>query len=172
MFLFIYFLITGFNFGCIYHSLWSNVRVPLFSWRNLQLYFHFNRQRWEFVNWTKGLIGNHRNKLSLCLWLKDGEELAASENVKIAQHGARCSVTIVCPEGEDSGMYICLAHNDSGHASCEAQLTVEEGETSLIEKIRRLQLVQNAASQFLTSTSRRERISPVLFVAPLASSPF
>ncbi|XP_047443167.1 obscurin isoform X3 [Mugil cephalus] len=60
-------------------------------------------------------------------WFKDGEELGASENVKIMQHGARCSVTIVCPEGEDSGIYTCFAHNDSGHASCQAQLTVEEG---------------------------------------------
>ncbi|KAM4548970.1 obscurin isoform 2-T2 [Odontesthes bonariensis] len=60
-------------------------------------------------------------------WYKDGEVLAASENVKIVQHGARFSVTIVCPEGEDSGIYTCFANNDSGHAICEAQLTVEEG---------------------------------------------
>lgn len=59
-------------------------------------------------------------------WYKDGEELAANENLKIVQHGARFSLTILCPEGEDSGAYTCLAHNDSGHASCEAQLTVEE----------------------------------------------
>ncbi|KAM7012432.1 obscurin [Tautogolabrus adspersus] len=60
-------------------------------------------------------------------WYKDEEELAANENVEIVQHGARCSVTIMCPEGEDSGIYTCFAYNDSGHASCEAQLTVEEG---------------------------------------------
>ncbi|XP_070765008.1 obscurin [Enoplosus armatus] len=60
-------------------------------------------------------------------WYKDGEELAANENVEIVQHGARCSVTIVCPESEDSGIYTCLAYNDSGHTSCQAQLTVEEG---------------------------------------------
>ncbi|KAI3368742.1 hypothetical protein L3Q82_025731 [Scortum barcoo] len=60
-------------------------------------------------------------------WYKDGDELAANENVEIVQHGARCSVTIVCPEGEDSGIYTCFAYNDSGHASCQAQLTVEEG---------------------------------------------
>uniref|UniRef100_A0A3B4Y1E3 Obscurin, cytoskeletal calmodulin and titin-interacting RhoGEF a n=1 Tax=Seriola lalandi dorsalis TaxID=1841481 RepID=A0A3B4Y1E3_SERLL len=59
-------------------------------------------------------------------WYKDEEELAANENVEIVQHGARCSVTIVCSEGEDSGIYTCLAYNDSGHASCQAQLTVEE----------------------------------------------
>ncbi|CAN9500397.1 unnamed protein product [Ophioblennius macclurei] len=59
-------------------------------------------------------------------WYKDGEELTQSENMKIVQHGARCSVTIVCPEGEDSGIYTCFAYNDSGHASCQAQLTVEE----------------------------------------------
>ncbi|KAM4629824.1 obscurin [Polymixia lowei] len=59
-------------------------------------------------------------------WYKDGEELSANANVEIAQHGARCSVTIVCPEGEDSGIYTCFAYNDSGHASCQAQLTVEE----------------------------------------------
>lgn len=62
--------------------------------------------------------------------MEDGEELAADENVKIVQHGARCSLTIVCPEGEDSGIYTCLPYNDSGHASCQAQLTVEEGETT------------------------------------------
>ncbi|XP_022616679.1 obscurin-like [Seriola dumerili] len=60
-------------------------------------------------------------------WYKDEEELAANENVEIVQLGARCSVTIVCSEGEDSGIYTCLAYNDSGHASCQAQLTVEEG---------------------------------------------
>ncbi|XP_068175389.1 obscurin [Antennarius striatus] len=60
-------------------------------------------------------------------WHKDGEELSANENVKIVQQGARCSLTIVCPEGEDSGVYTCFAYNDSGHASCQAQLTIEEG---------------------------------------------
>ncbi|KAG7230719.1 hypothetical protein INR49_019532 [Caranx melampygus] len=60
-------------------------------------------------------------------WYKDEEELAANDNVEIVQHGARCSVTIVCCEGEDSGIYTCFAYNDSGHASCQAQLTVEEG---------------------------------------------
>ncbi|XP_054875781.1 obscurin [Poeciliopsis prolifica] len=60
-------------------------------------------------------------------WYKDQEPLAANENVKIVQYGARCSLTILCPEGEDSGIYTCFTHNDSGQASCEAQLTVEEG---------------------------------------------
>ncbi|KAM9848902.1 obscurin [Aulostomus maculatus] len=60
-------------------------------------------------------------------WYKDGEELTDNENVEIVRHGARCSVTIVCPEGEDSGIYTCFCFNNSGHASCQAQLTVEEG---------------------------------------------
>ncbi|XP_039984506.1 obscurin [Xiphias gladius] len=60
-------------------------------------------------------------------WYKDEEELSANENVEIVQHGAHCSLTIACSEGEDSGIYTCLAYNDSGHASCQAQLTVEEG---------------------------------------------
>lgn len=47
----------------------------------------------------------------------------------MGQHGARCSLTIVCTEGEDSGMYACFAHNNSGYASCQAELTVEEGNT-------------------------------------------
>lgn len=49
--------------------------------------------------------------------------------MEIVKHGARCLVTIVCPESEDSGIYTCIAYNDSGHASCQSQLTVEEGET-------------------------------------------
>lgn len=49
----------------------------------------------------------------------------------MGQHGARCSLTIVCTEGEDSGMYACFAHNSSGYASCQAELTVEEGNTEL-----------------------------------------
>lgn len=65
---------------------------------------------------------------TLHLWAKDEEELAANENVKITQHGARCSLTIVCTEGEDSGIYTCFAHSDRGYASCQAELTVEEGE--------------------------------------------
>ncbi|XP_035503877.2 obscurin isoform X2 [Scophthalmus maximus] len=60
-------------------------------------------------------------------WYKDEEELAANENVEIVQHGARCSLTIACSEGEDSGIYTCFAYNNSGHDSCQAQLTVEEG---------------------------------------------
>ncbi|KAF3834765.1 hypothetical protein F7725_027323 [Dissostichus mawsoni] len=60
--------------------------------------------------------------------LSDGEELAADDNVQIVQHGARFSVTIVCPEGEDGGTYTCFAYNESGHASCQAELNVEEGE--------------------------------------------
>uniref|UniRef100_A0A3Q2Z789 Obscurin, cytoskeletal calmodulin and titin-interacting RhoGEF a n=2 Tax=Hippocampus comes TaxID=109280 RepID=A0A3Q2Z789_HIPCM len=60
-------------------------------------------------------------------WYKDGEELPASHNVEIVQHAARCSVTIVCPEVEDSGIYTCFSYNDSGHVSCQAHLTVEEG---------------------------------------------
>ncbi|KAM3620450.1 uncharacterized protein V6R79_023680 [Siganus canaliculatus] len=60
-------------------------------------------------------------------WYKDGEELPANENTEMVQHGARCSLTIVCPEGEDSGIYTCFAYNDSGHATCQSQLTVEEG---------------------------------------------
>ncbi|CAK6958063.1 LOW QUALITY PROTEIN: obscurin [Scomber scombrus] len=67
-------------------------------------------------------------------WYKDGEELTADENVEIVQHGARCSVTIVCPEGEDSGIYTCLSYNDSGHASCQAELTVEEGPLEFQER--------------------------------------
>ncbi|XP_037104683.1 obscurin isoform X1 [Syngnathus acus] len=60
-------------------------------------------------------------------WYKDGEELRASDNVEIVQHAARCSVTIVCPESQDSGIYTCLSYNESGHVSCQAQLLVEEG---------------------------------------------
>jgi len=50
--------------------------------------------------------------------------------VEIKQHGARCSATVLCPEGEDSGVYTCFAYNDCGHTSCQAQLTVEEGVSS------------------------------------------
>ncbi|XP_030583398.1 obscurin [Archocentrus centrarchus] len=67
-------------------------------------------------------------------WYKDEEELTANENVKITQHGARCSLTIVCTEGEDSGIYTCFAHNDSGYASCQAELTVEEGPLEFQER--------------------------------------
>lgn len=67
-------------------------------------------------------------------WYKDEEELAANENVKITQHGARCSLTIVCTEGEDSGIYTCFAHSDSGYASCQAELTVEEGPLEFQER--------------------------------------
>ncbi|XP_070410268.1 obscurin isoform X2 [Nothobranchius furzeri] len=67
-------------------------------------------------------------------WYKDGEELSANDNVKMEQHGARCSLTILCPEGEDSGVYTCFAQNDSGHAFCEAQLNVEEGPLETEEK--------------------------------------
>eukprot|EP00066_Takifugu_rubripes_P023926 XP_011613192.1 PREDICTED: LOW QUALITY PROTEIN: obscurin-like [Takifugu rubripes] len=78
------------------------------------------------VTFTAIITGRPAPKIE---WYKvrDEEELLANENVKLAQHGARCSVTIVCPEGEDSGIYTCFAYNDSGHESCQAQLTVEEG---------------------------------------------
>ncbi|XP_077440643.1 obscurin [Vanacampus margaritifer] len=60
-------------------------------------------------------------------WYKDGEELTAGDNVEIVQHAARCSVTIVCPESEDGGIYTCFSYNDAGHVSCQAQLIVEDG---------------------------------------------
>ncbi|KAM6963087.1 obscurin [Aplochiton taeniatus] len=60
-------------------------------------------------------------------WYKDGEELMSNDNVEVGQRGARCWAKVVCPEGEDGGIYTCFAFNDSGHASCQAQLTVEEG---------------------------------------------
>ncbi|KAJ0064967.1 hypothetical protein NL108_000939, partial [Boleophthalmus pectinirostris] len=65
-------------------------------------------------------------------WYKDEDELLANDNVEIVQHGARCSLTIVCPEGEDSGIYTCFAYNESGQVLCQAQLTVVEGETFLL----------------------------------------
>lgn len=79
---------------------------------------------------VRGSVNNPWENAAPFLCLKDGEELAANENVEIVQHGARCLVTVVCPEGEDSGIYTCFAYNDSGHASCQSQLTVEEGETT------------------------------------------
>ncbi|XP_029562286.1 obscurin isoform X3 [Salmo trutta] len=60
-------------------------------------------------------------------WYKDGEELLTNENVEVVQNGARCSLTVLCPESEDGGIYTCWAYNDLGHTSCQAQLTVEEG---------------------------------------------
>lgn len=65
--------------------------------------------------------------------------------MKIVQHGARCSVTIVCPEGEDSGIYTCFAYNDSGHGSCQAELTVEEGETVIPVKNHSLVRCENVS---------------------------
>ncbi|XP_046905387.1 obscurin isoform X3 [Hypomesus transpacificus] len=64
----------------------------------------------------------------LIQWYKDGEELSASDGVELTQRGARCSVTVLCPEREDGGIYTCFAYNESGHASCQAQLTMEEGQ--------------------------------------------
>lgn len=68
-----------------------------------------------------------------CLLLpsQDGEELSANDNVEIVRHGARCSLTVVSPEGEDAGIYTCFSFSESGHASCQAQLTVEEGESAV-----------------------------------------
>ncbi|XP_038858991.1 obscurin [Salvelinus namaycush] len=61
-------------------------------------------------------------------WYKVGtQELLANENVEVVQNGARCSLTVLCPESEDGGIYTCWAYNDLGHTSCQAQLTVEEG---------------------------------------------
>ena len=60
--------------------------------------------------------------------MEDGDELSASKDVEVLQKGARFSVTVLCVEDEDGGIYTCFAYNESGHASCQAQLTVEEGE--------------------------------------------
>ncbi|XP_062308204.1 obscurin [Osmerus eperlanus] len=64
----------------------------------------------------------------LIQWYKDGDELSASDGVELMQRGARCSVTVLCPEREDGGIYTCFAYNESGHASCQAQLTMVEGQ--------------------------------------------
>ncbi|KAL1023125.1 hypothetical protein UPYG_G00036690 [Umbra pygmaea] len=67
-------------------------------------------------------------------WYKDGEELLANENVEVVQNGVRCALTVLCPESEDSGVYTCWAFNNSGHASCQAHLMVEEGPLEMQER--------------------------------------
>ncbi|XP_038857003.1 obscurin-like [Salvelinus namaycush] len=68
-------------------------------------------------------------------WYKKPDvELLANENVEVVQNGARCSLTVLYPESEDGGIYTCWAYNDSGHTSCQAQLTVEEGPLELQER--------------------------------------
>lgn len=64
--------------------------------------------------------------------MKDEDELEPDGNVEMVQQGARCSLTILSSEGEDSGTYTCLAFNTSGHVCCQAQLVVEEGETTRV----------------------------------------
>uniref|UniRef100_A0A3P8W6V9 Obscurin, cytoskeletal calmodulin and titin-interacting RhoGEF a n=1 Tax=Cynoglossus semilaevis TaxID=244447 RepID=A0A3P8W6V9_CYNSE len=59
-------------------------------------------------------------------WFKDEDELEPDGNMEMVQQGARCSLTILSSEGEDSGTYTCLAFNTSGHVCCQAQLVVEE----------------------------------------------
>uniref|UniRef100_A0A3B4AEV8 Uncharacterized protein n=1 Tax=Periophthalmus magnuspinnatus TaxID=409849 RepID=A0A3B4AEV8_9GOBI len=73
-------------------------------------------------------------------WYKDEDELLANDNVEIVQHGARCSLTVMCPEGEDSGLYTCFAYNESGQVLCQAQLTVVESQEREVELGKRRKL--------------------------------
>ncbi|KAL7829000.1 hypothetical protein SRHO_G00326340 [Serrasalmus rhombeus] len=60
-------------------------------------------------------------------WLKDGMKLFSGEHSELVQSGARCSLTLLGVDVADCGTYTCTATNNSGHASCHAQLTVDAG---------------------------------------------
>lgn len=59
------------------------------------------------------------------MFLQDGVEIPASDNVEVEYFGARWSLTLLCVGPEDCGTYTCEAENSTGQVSCHAQLTVE-----------------------------------------------
>ncbi|KAG9270123.1 obscurin-like [Astyanax mexicanus] len=68
-------------------------------------------------------------KASIVRWLKDGVDLKSGKRHKISHsEDGRCILIISSVTPKDAGVYTCEIGNNSGHASCHAQLTVETGE--------------------------------------------
>ncbi|XP_036375445.1 obscurin-like [Megalops cyprinoides] len=67
-------------------------------------------------------------------WYKDGEQLSASEHVRLAEHSPCFYLSLINTGSTDEGVYTCTARNEGGEVSCKAQLTVETGHTAMQQK--------------------------------------
>ncbi|XP_030064611.1 striated muscle preferentially expressed protein kinase [Microcaecilia unicolor] len=83
------------------------------------------------------------------MWYKDEALLAESSHFTFVYDDTECSLVILNTTEEDSGVYTCIAKNLAGEVSCKAELmvrsvksdadiTTEETEESLLQKMRRL----------------------------------
>nr|XP_033803021.1 striated muscle preferentially expressed protein kinase isoform X2 [Geotrypetes seraphini] len=83
------------------------------------------------------------------LWYKDEALLAESSHFTFVYDDNECSLVILNTTEEDSGVYTCIAKNLAGEVSCKAELmvrsvksdadvTTEETEESLLQKMRRM----------------------------------
>ncbi|XP_050059981.1 obscurin isoform X6 [Aphis gossypii] len=58
------------------------------------------------------------------IWHKNGHQLTNGDKYKLKRDGEVCSLTISDVNGDDAGLYSCIATNRDGTATCEAQLSI------------------------------------------------
>ncbi|XP_042558874.1 striated muscle preferentially expressed protein kinase isoform X2 [Clupea harengus] len=82
------------------------------------------------------------------LWYKDNTLLSESSHFTFVYDDRECSLVVLNPREEDSGVYTCTAKNLAGAVSCKAELTVHtakkvveepmEDEETILRRMRRL----------------------------------
>lgn len=83
-------------------------------------------------------------------WFKDGEQVKQSERINLNFEGNFASLSFKPPELDDEGEYKCVARNELGSASSEAELLVEEAETKpdFKEELKNISVLPWAEARF------------------------
>lgn len=83
-------------------------------------------------------------------WFKDGEQVKQSERINLNFEGNFASLSFKPAELDDEGEYKCVARNELGSASSEAELLVEEAETKpdFKEELKNVSVLPRAEARF------------------------
>ncbi|RXN00522.1 Titin [Acipenser ruthenus] len=69
------------------------------------------------------VVGTPEIKIS---WFQDGNEISSSDKYKMSFDNSLVSLEITGAKVEDSGVYVCEAHNEAGSESCSVEVKVKE----------------------------------------------
>lgn len=83
-------------------------------------------------------------------WFRDGEPVKQSKRINLNFDGNFASLSFRLAELDDEGEYKCVARNELGSASSEAELLVEEAETkpNFKEKLKNISVLPGAEARF------------------------
>ena len=83
-------------------------------------------------------------------WVKDGESVKASRRVKMEFDGRLSSLTFKASELDDEGEYKCVARNELGSASSQAELLVNEARSKpeFTEKLKNITVQPGKEARF------------------------